>query len=192
MKNLLASAALAAAILTPAVAKAQAVPAAVVAVVDLEKVTTDCNACKTARASLQSQVTAYQAREKALAGPLQTEQTSIQTAIDALKGKQPDATLEARMKAFEAKRQSAAEQVAAQQQQLQRNSAYVSQQVQAKLNPIYQQVMQRRGANLLLETGNTLATSASVDVTNDIIAALNAALPSLVTTAPAQQQPQGR
>lgn len=194
MKNLLVSAALAAAILTPAAAQAQAIPAAVVAVVDLEKVTTDCNACKTARASLESQVAAFQAREKALAGPLQTEQTSIQAAIDALKGKQPDAALEARMKAFETKRQSASEQVAAQQKQLQRNSAYVTQQVQAKLNPIYQQVMQRRGANLLIETGNTLATSTSVDVTNDVIAALNAALPTLITSAPAQQQqqPQGR
>jgi outer membrane protein len=194
MKNLLVSAAMAAAILTPAVAKAQAIPGAVVAVVDLEKVTTDCTACKAARTSLQSQVTAFQAREKALAGPLQTEQTSIQAAIDALKGKAPDAALEARMKAFEAKRQSAAQQVAAQQQQLQRNSAYVTQQVQAKLNPIYQQVMQRRGANLLIEAGNTLATSTSVDVTNDVIAALNAALPTLITSAPAQQQqqPQGR
>ncbi len=196
MKKLLVSAAFAASLLAPAAAQAQAIPAAVVAVVDLEKVTTDCNACKTARATLQGQVNGLQSREKALAAPLETEQKSIQGAIDALKGAEPDAALQARMKAFEAKRQSAAEQVAAQQQQLQRNSAYVSQQVQTKLNPIYQQVMQRRGANLLLETGSTLATSASVDVTNDVLAALNAALPSLQTTAPAQaqpqQQPQGR
>ena len=37
--------------------------------------------------------------------------------------------------------------------------------------------MQRRGANLLVEMGATLATSTSVDVTNDVLAALNAALP---------------
>ena len=42
----------------PRAASAQAVPAAVIAVVDLEKVTADCNACKTAAAALRSQVTA--------------------------------------------------------------------------------------------------------------------------------------
>ena len=61
-----------------------------------------------------------------------------------------------------------------------------------KLGPIYQQVMTRRGANIMLETGSTLATSNSVDVTNDVLAALNTALPTLATTAPAQAAPQGR
>jgi hypothetical protein len=52
--------------------------------------------------------------------------------------------------------------------------------------------MQRRGANLLVETGATLATTQNVDVTNDVIAALNAALPTVATIAPAAAQPQGR
>jgi len=64
MKTLLVSAALAAAILVPSAAGAQAVPAAVVAVVDLERVSNDCNACKTASAALRSQATAQQNREK--------------------------------------------------------------------------------------------------------------------------------
>jgi len=57
--------------------------------------------------------------------------------------------------------------------------------------------MQRRGANLLVEQGATLASTTSVDVTNDVLAALNAALPTVSTTAPASaapaaKQPQGR
>ncbi len=54
--------------------------------------------------------------------------------------------------------------------------------------------MQRRGANVMIEMGSTLATATSVDVTNDILAALNTALPTIATTAPAstQSQPQGR
>jgi hypothetical protein len=53
--------------------------------------------------------------------------------------------------------------------------------------------MQRRGANVMLEIGSTLATGASLDVTNDILTALNAALPSVQTVAPAQPaQPQSR
>jgi Skp family chaperone for outer membrane proteins len=192
MKTLLVSAAFAAALLTPAAASAQALPAAVVAVVDLDRVTAECNACKTAQAALKSQVEAYQTREKTLATPLQTEQKSIQAAVDALKGKEPDAALQARARAFQTKQQQAAQELQTQQQQIQRNQQYISKQIQDKLNPIYQQVMQRRGATVLMEVGATLATNQSVDVTNDILTGLNSALPSIVTTAPAQQQPQGR
>ena len=193
MKHLLLSAAVAAIVLVPAAAQAQAVPGAVVAVVDLEKVTADCNACKTARAALQGQVNAYNSRKQALATPLEAEQKSIQAAIDALKGAQPDAALEGRVRAFETRRQQAATEIANQEATIQRNSAYVSQQVQAKLNPIFQQVMQRRGANLLVEVGTTLAIAPSVEVTNDVLAGLNAVLPSLQVVAPAQpKQPQGR
>jgi outer membrane protein len=195
MKTLLVSAAFAAALIMPSAASAQALPAAVVAVVDLDRVTAQCNACKTAQASLKGQVQSYQTREKTLTGPLQTEQQSIQTAIDALKGKEPDAALQARAKSWETKRQQAAQDLAAQQQQIQRNQQYIQKQIADKLAPIYQQVMQRRGANLLIEVGSTLATAQNVDVTNDVLAALNSALPSISTTAPAQaqqQQPQGR
>jgi outer membrane protein len=195
MNKLLATAAIAASFITPAAAQAQAVPAAVVAVVDLEKVQSDCTACKTAAAALKSQITAYQNREKALAAPLQTEQKSIQGAIDALNGKEPDAALQARIKAFQSKQAQGAQELSNQQQQIQRNNAYISQQIKDKLDPIYKQVMTKRGANILVDVGQTLATSASVDVTNDVVAALNAALPSVSTTAPAapkNSNPQGR
>lgn len=192
MKTLLVSAAFAAAILTPAAASAQALPPAIVAVVDLDRVTQECNACRTAQASLKSQVEAYQTRERTLAAPLETEQKSIQASIDALKGKEPDAALQARVKAFQTKQQQGAQELAAQQQQIQRNQQYISKQIQDKLAPIYQQVMTRRGANLLVEVGSTLATSQNVDVTNDVLAALNTALPTIATTAPAPAAPQGR
>jgi outer membrane protein len=192
-KLLLLSSALAASLAVPAAAQAQAIPGAVIAVVDLEKVQSECNACKTAQAALRSQATAEETREKGLVGPLQTEQKSIQTAVDALKGKDPDAALQSRIQAFQTKYQQAQEDAARGRQQLQRNQAYIAQQIQAKLNPIYQQVMQRRGANIMVETGATLATSTSVDVTNDVLTALNTALPTVQTTAPVQQQkPQGR
>lgn len=189
MTKILISAALAAAALAPSTATAQAVPAAIVAVVDLDKVTTDCNACKTASAALRSQVAALTTRETQLTTPLKTEGQSIQTAINALGGKAPDAALEARVRAFQTKQQSGAAELQRQQQQVQRNQAYIQQQIQTKLGPIYQQVMQRRGANLLLEASSTLATATTVDVTADVVAALNAALPALQTTAPAQAAP---
>jgi Skp family chaperone for outer membrane proteins len=194
MKTLFFPAALIASALVPAAAAAQAVPPAVVAVVDLQRVTADCTACKTASAALRSQVTNFQNREKALATPLETEQKAIQAAINALQGKEPDAALQARIRAFQTKQQSAAQEVQRLQQQIQRNQQHIQQQIATKLGPIYEQVMQRRGANLMVEANATLATTRSVDVTADVLAALNTAMPSISTTAPAQtqQQTQGR
>lgn len=192
MKTLLISAAAAAAVTMPVAASAQAVPAAVVAVVDLERVTANCNACKTANAALTSQVNGLKSRQQALATPLNTEGQALEAAGKALNGKAPDAALEARAKAYQTKVQSAQQEMARQEDQIRRNQAYIQKQIADKLGPVYQQVMTRRGANLLIETGSTLAASNSVDVTNDVLTGLNAALPTIATTAPAQAAPQGR
>ena len=195
MKKYLVTAAVAVVFMAPGAALAQAVPPAVVAVVDLEKVSSDCNACKTAQAALQAQITSLQNREKTLSAPLETEGKAIQAAVNALNGKDPDAALQARMKAWQTKRDQGAQEISTQQQQIQRNQQYIQQQIAQKLGPIYQQVMQKRGANILVEMGTTLATAQSVDVSGDVVAALNTALPSIATTAPAttqKNQPQGR
>ncbi|MBV9527106.1 OmpH family outer membrane protein [Sphingomonas sp.] len=182
--------------LAPAAASAQAIPGAVVAVVDLERVSSQCTACKTAAATLQGQLNALKTRQQTLATPLEAEGKSIQTAVDALpQGKEPDAALQARIRAFQAKQQQGAQELQQRQVQIQRNRDYIGQQISAKLGPIYQQILQRRGANVLVEQGATLASASALDVTNDVLAGLNAALPSVSTTAPAapaQQQPQGR
>ena len=194
-KTFLIAATVAAAVL-PSAAQAQALPAAVVAVVDIEKVTSTCNACRTAITALQGQVTALQNRERTLGTPLQTEQKSIQAAIDALNGKEPDPALKARAQAFTTKQQQAVAELERGKQQLQLNQQYVNKQIADKIGPIYSQVLQKRSANLMVEIGTTLASGASLDVTNDVLTALNAALPSISTTAPAQPaqktQPQGR
>jgi Skp family chaperone for outer membrane proteins len=198
MKKLLLSASLAVSAILPSAAQAQAIPGAIIAVVDLDKVTSQCNACKTAATALRSQATGFENRRQALAAPLQTEGKSIQAAVDALQGKEPDATLQQRVRAFQAKQAQAEQELAGQQQQIQRNNQYIQKQIADKLGPIYTQVMQKRGANMLVEIGQTLASGANLDVTNDVVTALNAALPSIQTTAPAaaQQrptnQPQGR
>ena len=192
MKTSLISAFFVLAAVAPTAAQAQAIPPAIVAVVDLERVTSQCNACKTAAAALQSQVNGLRTRQQTLAGPLNTEGQSIQTAISALNGKEPDAALKTRAQAWEAKRQQAATELQRQQDQIQANSDYVKRQIAQKLGPIYSQVMQRRGANLLVEQGAVLASGTQLDVSNEVLAGLNAALPTIQTTAPAQAQPQGR
>ena len=125
MKKLLLSASLAASAILPSAAQAQAIPSAIVAVVDLDRVTSQCTACKTAAAALRSQATGFENHRQALATPLQTEGKSIQAAVDALQGKEPDAALQARARAFQAKQQQAEQELAGQQQQIQRNNQYI-------------------------------------------------------------------
>ena len=177
---------------TPALA--QSVPAAKVAVVDLDRIGRDCNACRSASATLQGQVTAFNTRRQQLTSQLAPERTALQQAITALAGKQPDAALRTRIQAFQQKEATAAQELERQQVQIQRNQAYVSQQVNQKLAPLLQPAMERRGANVLLDNGAALRFATTVDITNDVLTSLNSALPSVQTTAPAQTQPapQGR
>jgi Skp family chaperone for outer membrane proteins len=183
----------ASAIATPVVA--QRVPAAQVAVVDLERVGRECNACKTASTALQSQVSAFNTRRQTLTTQLQPERQQLQTAVTALGGKEPDAALRQRIQAFQQKEATAAQELERQQSQIQRNQAYISQQINAKLVPLLQPAMERRGANVLMDTGAALRFATTLDITNDVLAALNGVLTSVATTAPAQTQqqtPQGR
>lgn len=177
-------------------AMAQRVPAAAVAVVDLDRVGRECNACRTAATALQSQITAFTNRRTTLTQQLQPERQSLTTAVQALKGKQPDAALTARIQAFQQKEAAAAQELERQQSQIQRNQAYISQQINTKLVPLLQPAMERRGANVLMDTGAALRYATNLDITNDVLAALNSALTTVVTTAPAQpaqqQTPQGR
>jgi Skp family chaperone for outer membrane proteins len=192
MTRLTAALVAATALATPALA--QRVPAAQVAVVDLERVGRECNACKTASAALQSQVTAFNARRQALTTQLQPERQQLQTAVTALAGKQPDAALTQRIQTFQQKESSAAQELEGKQTQIQRNQAYISQQINSKLVPLLQPAMDKRGANVLMDSGAALRFAPGLDITNDVLAALNAVLTTVSTTAPAQtqQQPQGR
>jgi outer membrane protein len=170
----------------PVAAQAQQAPAAVVIVVDTQKIYADCTACKVAQTQLQAQASSIQERAKALGTPLQTEAEAIQKAAG---GKAPDAALQARIQALQTKEGSANQEIQGRQQTFQRNRAYVAQQINAKLDPIITSVMQKRGANIAVDRGATLAAATSVDVTADVLAQLNTQLPSVSVTAPAQAQP---
>jgi outer membrane protein len=180
----------------PAAAPAQKLGTAVVAVVDTQRVFRDCNACKAAQTTLQQQLDQLRQRAQQLGQPLQTEEQSLSTAVKALNGKAPDAALQQRIQAFQTKQTTANTELQGRQATLERNRQYVAQQINQKLEPIFNSVMQARGASVLVDEGATLAHSTSLDVTNDVLAQLNQQLPSVSTTAPAapanQQQPQGR
>jgi Skp family chaperone for outer membrane proteins len=195
MKTRIAAALIAAsALATPALA--QRAPAAVVVVVDTDRIYRDCNACRTAQTQLQTQVTTLRTRQQTLEGQLRPEGQAIQTAINALAGKQPDAALQNRVKAFEQRQDAANQELAKGQQNIQSIQANVVRQINEKLRPAINTVMTQKGANIAVDVGSTLAHGTGTDVTNDVLAALNTALPAVSLTPMPQQQtqqtPQGR
>ena len=181
------------AVAVPAAAQ-QRLPAAVVAVVDTGRIYSECTACRAAVTQLQSQATQLQQRQQALAAPIQTEQQAIEAAINALPAAQrqsPPAALQQRVQRWQQSQQTANTELQGLQTRLQSTQQHVRQQIDARLGPIINQVMTSRGANVAVDTEATLARANGIDITNDVLAALNSQVPSVsVTPLPQQAQPQ--
>lgn len=187
--------------LTPAAAFAQAkIPAAAIAIVDTDRILRECTACKAAQTTLQGQVTQLQQRQQALATPLQTEAQAIQTAVNALQGKQPDAALQTRIQALQTKQNAANQELGKQEQTIRSTQQHVLQQLNQKLGPIVQGQLAAKGATMIVDREGVLAFNPAMDITNDVLAQLNQQAPSVSVTplpqpaaAPGTQpQPQGR
>jgi outer membrane protein len=189
MNKILLGTLAAAAVLLPATAQAQRAPAAVVVVVDTDRIARECTACRAASTQLQAQEATLRNRAQTLQTQLQTEQGPLQTAVSALAGKQPDAALKARIDAFQAKERNAQQELANGQRNLQSTSAHVSQQIGARLRPIISSLSTARGANLALEKGAMLFSAPAIDITDAVLAQLNQQLPAVSVT-PLPQQPQ--
>jgi outer membrane protein len=188
----------------PGVAQAQRTPPAVIVVVDSDRIFRECTACRAAQTQLQGMVTSARTRAGQLGQPLQTEAQSIEQAAAALRNQSgaartaAETALQTRMQAFQQRQTTAQQEVARLEQNIQSTQQNVLRQINVRLNPIITQVMNARNANIALDTSATLARAGTLDVTNDVMTALNAALPSVSVTPlpqaaqPAQPQPQGR
>ncbi len=192
--KLLVAAAIVAAIPTGVIAQ-QRVPAAVVAVVNTDRVLRECTACASATAALQAQDTNFQQRRQALLTPLQTEEQSLQAEaqrIGTLTGAArttAENAIRPRIQAFEQRRQSAAQELQTLQQNFESTRVHVGVQLNRALEPIYNQVMTARGANLIISNDARLGNSPALDVTNDVLAQLNRSLPAVSVTPMPQQAP---
>lgn len=186
----------------PAAAPAQRVPGAVIVVVDSDRIYRDCNACKAAQTQLQSQLTTMQQRAAALGQPIQQEAQSLQQAAAAARNQQGAARttaenqLQQRAQQLQQREATANQELQRMEQTLRSTQANVVRQINERLNPIINQVMTQRNANLALDVGATLARSQALDITNDVLNLLNQQLPTVSVTPlpqqPGQQQPQGR
>jgi Skp family chaperone for outer membrane proteins len=194
MRHVLFAAAVAAAALTaPTAAIAQRVPGAAVAVVDTARVYAECTACRSAQTQLQTQVNTLRTRQQTLTNQLRTEGQPLQQQIQALNGREPDAALRTRIQAFEQKQTQANQELSQGQQRVQSIQANVLRQINERMGPIINTVMTQRGANIAVSADAALAHAPALDITGDVLAQLNRALPSVsLTPLPQAQQSQGR
>ena len=198
MRKILLLAAIAATAV-PAAANAQAARGGVL-IVDTDQVMSTCTACKAAATQLQQKQATLRSRAQTLNQQLQTEGKPLQDQFQALNGKQPDAAFQAKITAYQTKERNAQQELQRSERELQSTATHVQQQIGIRLVQIVEQVRARRGAQVAVAKDSTLANDNSIDVTSEVLAALNSALPSVsVTPLPQaqgqqqqQQQPQGR
>lgn len=183
MKKLLISLALASAAIAPPVA-AQTLPPAVIVIVDLDGVFQNSAAGKQALAELKTRADAIQARLQTLRTSFGTEEQSLVSTRPTAPG--PAATAwETKAKDFQTRKTQAEQELAKRDQDLQASRQFVVKQLNDATQPIISTIMKERGASIALAEGATLQHSASIDVTTDVVARLNTALPRVSTTAPA-------
>src|SRR6476659_9619780 len=174
----------------PGVAFAQArTPAAVVVVIDNDRVFGECTACRAASTQLNALVQQGQQRAQQLGQPLQTEAQSIEQSATALQNQaagpaktQAQTALQNRYTALQTRQTQANQELQRLEQNIQSVRANVARQINERLTPIYAQVMNAHGANLAVDFGATLAHAPALDVTNEVLTALNAALPNVSVT----------
>jgi outer membrane protein len=193
---------------TPFAAIAQRATPALIVIVDTETIFRTCTACVAAQGQLQGMITALQQQQQTLSAPIQSEAQSIETAVTAARAlpagaarTSAEAAIQTRLGALQTRQNQANQTLQRQEQNIRSSQANVSQQLSARLDPIVRQVMSARGANIVLPKGATLAASDALDVTSEVLAALNQQLPSVTvaplpaaagTATPPATRPQGR
>lgn len=166
----------------PAVAQKLSPPTIVI--VDMDRIVNESAAGKTAGTEIQTKVSTLRTRATTL-------QTQLKADAEAIQKGQADKTLagaalEARAKAFGDKQQQAQQELGRLENDVQRTRQYVVDQITDAANPIITAVMREKGASIALQEGATLQHSASLDITNDVIARLNTATPRVSTKPPAE------
>jgi Skp family chaperone for outer membrane proteins len=193
-KTLLFAAASAALAAVPAAVQAQAAPG--VLIVDTDTIMQTCTACTAAAAQLRSQQSAIESRRNTLASQFTSEANTLQSEEKALNGKPAGPALKAKEQSLQTRADQAQQELQNSVDTLKSTAAHVQQQVGQKLIQVVEQVRAQRRAAVVLSKGATLANDPSLDVTSEVLAALNQQLPSVsVTPEPQQQttgQPQGR
>lgn len=189
MKTLFKAAALAVTILgtsvaLPSVASAQQVAPATIIIVNMDRVVNQSAAGKYAASQLKTKADSLQARAKTLSDQFRGEEENL------VKARQSNTMAQdawqAKVKDLQQRKLNAENELRGRERDYGQSQQYVLQQISQAVNPIITQVMKERGAVIVLNEGATLQHAASIDVTNDVIARLDKALPRVNVNPPAQ------
>lgn len=186
MNKLAIALALAGSAIVAAPVVAQTLPPAVIVVVNLDEVFQDSAAGKAAQTELKTRLDSIQARLASLRTSFGAEEQTLAKAQPA-QGAAPAAiqAWQAKVKDYTTRKTQAEQELQKRDQDFQASRQYVLKQINDGAQPIITQIMKERGASIAIPENATLQHAASVDVTADVIARLDKALPRVSSTAPA-------
>jgi Skp family chaperone for outer membrane proteins len=188
---LLAAAPMAAIAALPAVAIAQAAPT--VGVANLNEAVEKSNAWVLAanqiKITYKAQIGSFEARSAALNAEIQPLVTAFQTAQRAPAPNQ--AALQTQATSIQGKQQAAQRELQGLYLPIGRAEAYAQEQIAAKLDAALKAAMTKKKVGIVLQPQATISYQPALDITADIIAELNTAVPSVTITPPANWQPGG-
>lgn len=169
---------------------AQQLPAAVIVTVDRQEMIASSAAAKAAQAELKPKADALQARLNQLRTSLGAEEKTLRDTQPA-QGAAPAAiqAWQAKVRDFDARRQQADQELQRRQQEIQQSEQWVVKQINDGAQPVISQIMRERGANIAVDEQVTIQHAAAVDITADVIARLDKALPKVSITPPAPPAP---
>jgi Skp family chaperone for outer membrane proteins len=165
---------------------AQQLPPAVIITINTRDVISNSAAFKAAQPELKQRVDAAQQRLNILRTSLQAEEKTLRDSQPQQGA--PAAAVQAwqaKAREYQAKAQQAEEELQRRQGELQASEQWVIRQINDATQPIIQQVMRERGANIAIDEQLTLAHGQAIDVSADVLARLDKALPKVSTTPPA-------
>jgi Skp family chaperone for outer membrane proteins len=183
MKKLSIALALAGAAVAPVAA--QTLPPAVIVVVNIDEVFQESAAGKAAQTELKTRLDGIQARLASLRTSFGAEEQTLaksqpaQNATPAI-----IQAWQAKVKDYTARKTQAEQELQKRDQDFQASRQYVLKQINDGAQPIITQIMKERGASIAIPETATFQHAASIDVTADVIARLDKALPRVSSTAP--------
>lgn len=167
-------------------AAAQTLPPPVVIIVDMDAVINTSVAGKQAATELKTRADGIQARLASLRTQFGTEGQALQKSQPASTAAPAVITAwQAKARDLQQRQQAAEADLSSRDRDFQASRQGVLKQINDAAQPAITAVMRERGATIVLAEGATLQHSAAIDVTTDVIARLDKALPRVSTTATA-------
>ena len=188
---LLAAAPIVAVAAIPSVALAQAGPTVGVANLNdaVEKSNAWVLAANQIKITYKAQIDAFEARSRVLNGEIQPLVAAFQTAQRAPNPNQ--AALQTQAQAIQTRQQNAQKELGTLYGSIGRAETYAQEQIAAKLDAALKAAMVKKKVGIVLQPQATISYQPALDITTDIIAELNVAVPSVSIAPPAGWQPGG-